>query len=39
MSVRESHSFLGQSIDVRRRNFPAIRVVTLNIAIAKIVGV
>ena len=37
MRIREQHPFPRELIDVRRWNFPSIRIVTLDISIAEIV--
>ena len=38
MSVGEAHALRREPVDVRRGNFPALRVVALDIAVTEVVG-
>jgi len=37
MPIGESHSLRGEPVDMRRRDFSSLRVVTLHITIAKVI--
>jgi len=38
VSIREAHAFGGQAVEVRRRDFPAGRIVGANIPVAEVIG-